>query len=229
MECSKKALYGAMAKAFPDIEGASKDKANPHFRSKYADLGNVVDAIKPALAKHGLWFRQATHLADGGVCVETFICHESGEEISCGQLFVPANKNDAQGYGSALTYCKRYSLQTAFGVAPEDDDGNAATKTAPEAPRNSTPAPREKLAGPYTSKTALWAAVKTFDREIRSCGDVDQFEALMADKDTRALVVQIQRDAPALWSGGDSLPPEFEPLERLIQLTRDELNIRNAA
>lgn len=128
METPKKGLYAAMAKAFPDIEGAAKDKANPHFRSKYADLGNVVDAIKPALAKHGLWFRQATHLAHGGVCVETFICHESGEEISCGQLFVPANKNDAQGYGSALTYCKRYSLQTAFGVAPEDDDGNAASK-----------------------------------------------------------------------------------------------------
>lgn len=123
-------LYAAMAKAFPDIEGASKDSNNPHFRSKYADLGSVVDAIKPALGKNALWFRQVNHRADGGVCVETFICHSSGEEVSCGELFVPASKNDAQGYGSALTYARRYGLMSAFGVAPEDDDGNAATTHA---------------------------------------------------------------------------------------------------
>lgn len=124
-------LYAAMAKAFPDIEGASKDSNNPHFRSKYADLGSVVDAIKPALGKNDLWFRQVNHRADGGVCVETFICHSSGEEVSCGELFVPASKNDAQGYGSALTYARRYGLMAAFGVAPEDDDGNAAAVNPP--------------------------------------------------------------------------------------------------
>lgn len=134
---SRAALYAAMAKAFPEIEGATKDKNNPAFRSKYADLGNVIDAIKPALSNHGLWFRQVTHRQDGGVCVETLICHESGEEVSCGELFIPASKNDAHGYGSALTYCKRYSLQTAFGVAPDDDDGNAASK--PNGAENNAP------------------------------------------------------------------------------------------
>lgn len=123
-----KALFTAMAKAFPEIEAATKDKTNPHFKSKYADLSTVVDAIKPALCKHGLFFAQATHEQDGGVCVETIVCHESGEQMSFGRLFVPASKQDAQGYGSALTYARRYSLMAAFGVPAEDDDGNAAVK-----------------------------------------------------------------------------------------------------
>lgn len=124
-------LFAAMAAAFPEIEGAVKDSNNPHFKSKYADLSSVVEAIKPALAKHKLFFVQMTHDQQGGVCVETIVGHEGGEQFSFGKLFVPAGKNDAQGYGSALTYARRYSLMTAFGVCPEDDDGNAAAKTAP--------------------------------------------------------------------------------------------------
>lgn len=126
-----KDLFAAMAKAFPEIEGASKDKNNPHFKSKYADLGAVVEAIKPALTKHELFFVQQTFDIQGGVCVETVICHSSGESMPLGKLFVPASKQDAQGYGSALTYARRYSLMTAFGVCPEDDDGNAASKPEP--------------------------------------------------------------------------------------------------
>jgi len=126
------ALFSAMAKAFPEIEGALKDSTNPHFKSKYADLTSVSLAIKPALAKHGLFYRQASHIMEGGVCVETFICHASGQEISCGQFYAPATKNDAQGYGSAFTYARRYSLSAAFGVCPEDDDGNAAVASAPK-------------------------------------------------------------------------------------------------
>jgi len=129
-----KELSAAMAKAFAQIEGAAKGKVNPAFRSKYADLGSVIDAIKPALTEHGLWFRQVTHHAENGVCIETIIHHSSGESLSCGQLFVPASKHDPQGYGSALTYCRRYSLQTAFGVPAsdsEDDDGNRAVASKP--------------------------------------------------------------------------------------------------
>jgi hypothetical protein len=126
-----KELSAAMALAFAKIEGAVKGKTNPAFRSKYADLSSVVDAVKPALAEHGLWFRQVTHPADGGVCVETVIHHSSGESLACGPLFVPASKQDAQGFGSALTYCRRYSLMAAFGVPAEDDDGNAAVASKP--------------------------------------------------------------------------------------------------
>ena len=69
---------------------------------------------------------QVIHDAENAACVETIILHSSGEWLSCGKLSVPVSKGDAQGFGSALTYARRYSLSAAFGVAPEDDDGNAA-------------------------------------------------------------------------------------------------------
>jgi len=122
-------LASAMAGAFAEIEAATKDANNPHFKSKYADLGAVIEAVKPALINHGLFFTQHCHPSEDGVIVETILGHASGEEKSLGKLFVPANKRDAQGFGSALTYCRRYSLMTAFGVPTEDDDGNAARAT----------------------------------------------------------------------------------------------------
>jgi hypothetical protein len=126
-------LSAAMAKAFAQIEGAIKGKTNPAFRSKYADLAAVTDAIKPALAEHGLFYRQVFHPAEGGVCVETIIHHASGQSLACGPLFLPATKQDAQGFGSATTYARRYSLMAAFGVPAEDDDGQAAVQRAPAA------------------------------------------------------------------------------------------------
>jgi len=74
---------------------------------------------------------QIPHECESGVTVETLFIHESGETLSAGKLHVPATKQDAQGYGSALTYARRYSLMAACGIAPEDDDGNAATKRPP--------------------------------------------------------------------------------------------------
>lgn len=132
-----------MALAFAEIEAATKTAENAAFKqggkvSKYADLGAVIDAIKPSLIAHNLFFTQRPQPSNGGVTVETVLHHASGESISLGALFVPANKNDAHGFGSALTYCRRYGLMTAFGVPAEDDDGNAAVRSAPVA--NPTPA-----------------------------------------------------------------------------------------
>lgn len=128
------ALYAAMAKAFAEIEGATKAAAGQVGQQKYryADLSAVIDAIKPALIKHGLFFTQQPRLHDGGICIETVVHHDAGDSMSLGVLFVPANKNDAQAYGSALTYARRYALVTAFGVPTEDDDGNAASKAPPK-------------------------------------------------------------------------------------------------
>ena len=77
---------------------------------------------------------QETFECAGGVMVETVLLHESGESIRCGRLHVPAVKQDAQGYGSALSYARRYSLLAACGIAPEDDDGNAAVKAMKHRP-----------------------------------------------------------------------------------------------
>lgn len=126
----KPSLASAMVAAFTEIEAATKSANNPHFKSKYADLTAVIEAIKPPLAGHGLCFAQKCQPCEDGVSVETVLIHESGEEMSLGTLFVPANKKDAQGFGSALTYARRYGLVTAFGVPTEDDDGNAASRAA---------------------------------------------------------------------------------------------------
>jgi hypothetical protein len=121
-------LASAMAAAFGEIEGATKSANNPHFKSKYADITAVIEAIKPALIAHHLFFTQHPQPSENGITVETFLHHAGGESLSLGALFVPANKNDAQGFGSALTYARRYALVTAFGVPVEDDDGNAAAR-----------------------------------------------------------------------------------------------------
>lgn len=123
-------INAALVKALAEIGGAAKDKVNPAFKSRYADLESVVNAIKPVLAKHGLAFTQHTEPSEDGVIVETVVRHEGGETESLGKLYVPANKKDAQGFGSALTYARRYGLMTAFGVPAEDDDGNAAVHSA---------------------------------------------------------------------------------------------------
>ena len=109
------------------------------MRSRYADLSACVEAVIDSLNNAGIALIQQTHECDSGVMVETVFVHESGETMSCGKLHVPASKNDAQGYGSALTYARRYSLMAACGIAPEDDDGNAATKAPPKAASHNAP------------------------------------------------------------------------------------------
>ena len=125
-------LAAALAKAQGAMKGAVKDSANPFFKSKYADLASVVEAIRAAFSANGLSYVQTVQSSElDEVRVETMILHSSGEWISCGVLALPVSKNDAQGYGSALTYARRYSLSAAVGVAPEDDDGNAAVAAKP--------------------------------------------------------------------------------------------------
>ena len=117
----------AFVKAKQAFGPALKDRTNPAFRSKYADLGACLEAVEDALLSNGIALLQDTFEDSTGVTVETVFLHESGEERRCGKLHVPAAKQDPQGYGSALTYARRYSLMTACGIAPEDDDANAAT------------------------------------------------------------------------------------------------------
>jgi hypothetical protein len=124
-----KLIASAFIKAKKAFSPALKDKTNPAFRSKYADLGACLEAVNDALLDNGIAVYQETHEDATGVTVETVLLHESGESLRSGKFHVPAAKQDPQGYGSALTYARRYSLMTACGIAPEDDDGNAATDT----------------------------------------------------------------------------------------------------
>jgi hypothetical protein len=121
-------VAAALVKAQKAFGPALKSSANPHFKSRYADLAMCVDAVLDALNDNGIALIQPTHECADGVIVETLFIHESGESFSAGKLHVPAVKHDPQGYGSALTYARRYSLMAACGIAPEDDDGNAASR-----------------------------------------------------------------------------------------------------
>ena len=123
-----KNISTALVKAQKAFSPALKTSTNPHFRSKYADLSACVEAVIDALNANGIALIQRNHECSDGVIVETVFLHESGEMLDAGKLHVPASKQDPQGYGSALTYARRYSLMAACGIAPEDDDGNAASK-----------------------------------------------------------------------------------------------------
>jgi hypothetical protein len=127
-----KGIATALAKAQANMGKALKQANNPHFRSKYADLGNVMDACLPALNEAGIALIQPTGGNEHGRYVETILIHgESGESLTC-RVPLIVSKNDMQGYGSAVTYARRYGLMAMAGIAPEDDDGNAAAKAPPK-------------------------------------------------------------------------------------------------
>lgn len=119
-----------IAKAFlaaqKEFAPALKTSTNPHFKSKYVDLGGAVEAVIDALHNHNISLIQKTHDVDSGVKVETIFLHESGETMSGGILHMPVDKPNCHGTMSALTYARRGSLMAAAGLAPEDDDGNTA-------------------------------------------------------------------------------------------------------
>lgn len=122
-------LMAALAKAQGQIQGASKDKVNPHFKSKYADLASIWDACRESLSKNQLGVTQtAMSDAEGHLILVTTLGHSSGQWM---RSYMPIlmQRQDAQGMGSALTYTRRFSLAAMVGVAPDDDDGEAAGRS----------------------------------------------------------------------------------------------------
>lgn len=134
-------LAEAMASAQGEVENAKKNATNPHFKSSYADLAEVLNTVRPVLSRHGLSVMQFPSYGEGLVHVETIVAHKSGEWMS-EKCSAPAQKQDPQGVGSAISYLRRYSLAAVCGLAQEDDDANAATKPKTTATR--PPAPISK-------------------------------------------------------------------------------------
>ena len=135
----------ALLAAQKEINNASKDAKNPHFRSSYASLGSVIEAVKEPLNKHGISIIQSLSswsASDGqsggnnagGLFLRSRLLHTSGQWIEdC--AYTPLSKADPQGVGSATTYLRRYSLAALLCITQEDDDGNAASgRVAPSAP-----------------------------------------------------------------------------------------------
>ena len=127
-----KNIYIALAAAQTEMGTVVKGAVNPHFRSKYADLADVMQVALPALNKHGIAAWHSTVSADGTIIMRTTLSHgESDTHINCDVPLIVA-KNDMQGMKSATTYAKRIGIESLTGIAPEDDDGNAAAKAPPK-------------------------------------------------------------------------------------------------
>ena len=146
------ALATARAKAQGAIAPALKDATNPHYRSHYASLASIVEAVRPALAANGLSVVQTPLAAPAGsIALETRLLHASGEWIG-GVASIRLVKDDAQGAGSGLTYLRRYALAAMVGVTTtEDDDANAASAPPRAEPPRSAPVPRPPTPAPVAA------------------------------------------------------------------------------
>jgi hypothetical protein len=152
-------LPAAMARAFAMIGNVTRDATNPHYRSKYATMASVMDVVRPALSANALWVTQIpAECAEGWIAYETVLWHNSGDSLSLGETKVPISKQDAQGYGLAMTYCRRYGMLAAFALASEDDDGNSASQQQQTGSQYIPPVPPYM---PQAVDSSLFADAKT--------------------------------------------------------------------
>ena len=131
----------ALVAALGELSNVAKNATNPHFRNKYASLDAILDAVRPVLKKHGLAISQEPITSDGMVGVTTRIIHTSGEATTS-TLLLPVTQNTAQGFGSALTYARRYAVASILGIAADDDDDGQEASSPPRRTTASAPLPR---------------------------------------------------------------------------------------
>jgi hypothetical protein len=128
-----KNIYMALCAAQANMGKVVKGATNPAFKSKYADLADVISVAMPVLTEQGITMFQPVVRDEHGLAMRTMLVHGASEtSISCDVPLI-INKQDMQGLKSATTYAKRIGLESLTGIAPEDDDGNAAAKAAPKA------------------------------------------------------------------------------------------------
>lgn len=148
-------LNAALCKAQSEMGPARKGKVNPAFRSNYADLASVIEAVQP-LHDNGLAFSQLVAVDGEIVGVRTVLRHISGQTLDCGSMTASAKDASAQAIGSALTYLRRYSLMTACGIASADDDGQGAGRPSAPPQRSSPVVPPP---APMTTPPSTWLPV----------------------------------------------------------------------
>ena len=150
----------ALCAAQQEMSAPKKDTANPFFKSKYADLGAVMEACMPALHKHGFAVVHVGGRDEAGEYVECVFQHSAGHAFSS-RMYLHPVKPDMQSIGSAITYARRYTLQALAGLTAEDDDGNAASRK-PE-PRAADAAPSPVARADVDALKARLAACETVE------------------------------------------------------------------
>jgi len=201
-----KTIAAALAAAQSEMGAALKSANNPHFKSKYADLSSVVSACMPALNAHGIAVLQPTFDDDSGRYVKTILIHgDTGETLEC-RVPLIVGKNDMQGYGSAVTYARRYGLMGMAGIAPEDDDGNAAAANPPK-PQQRQQKPQEPDAEAIQKAQEYLAGADSLDDLKDRWGRIPKPVATIAEviaaKDAAKERLSAQNAADL---GGDELP-----------------------
>lgn len=124
-------VYAKLIKAKAQFGKALKNAKNPHFKNNYADLQSVLDAVTVALIENDLFVSQTGERCGDVFVIRTLVFDSNGDSIDFGIMPVKTLKEDAQAFGSGLTYARRYALMSAFGLAPEDDDGQLASIASP--------------------------------------------------------------------------------------------------
>jgi hypothetical protein len=151
-----KNIYAALCAAQSEFGTVTKGATNPAFKSKYADLSDVAGVVIPVLNRHGVAVIAYMVAADGEKAMRTEFVHGTSEsKVACDVPLI-VSKNDMQGMKSATTYAKRIGLESLSGIAPEDDDGNAASKATPGR-AVAQPAPAALIT--HAELTALQAAL----------------------------------------------------------------------
>ena len=185
ISAAHKNVFAALAAAQTEMATVRKGSVNPHFKSRYADLADVLSAVLPALNRNGMALFHTMVLDGGERVMRTILAHgDSGTQIECDVPLI-VQKNDMQGMKSATTYAKRIGAESVTGIAPEDDDGNAAAAAAPR--QQSKPA--EKPANDAAQKAAEYLS------EAETLDDLaERWKSL--PNNTRALpAVQKAKDA----------------------------------
>lgn len=189
-------LAAALAKAQGELENATKSSQNPHFKSKYADLAEVLNTVRPVFSRHGLSVTQLPSLDDDMVSVETMLLHSSGQWISSKITTPVGGKRDAQSIGSAITYARRYSLAAIAGIAQEDDDGNAAAAPQKPQPPEARPDQARMIAAIEGAET-MDALKDIYQRAARAAkGHPDILSALERAKESRKTTLS-EQEQPA--------------------------------
>lgn len=148
-------LFAAIAAAQAEVENATKSATNPHFKSRYADLAEVLNTVRPVFARHGLAIIQAVSSHGQEVTVTTTIGHKTGGFVTSA-LTALAPTLKVQDLGSVTTYLRRYSVAAMAGISQEDDDGNAASQLKPAAPAVIIPVAAHEAAAAGTDALKAW-------------------------------------------------------------------------
>lgn len=216
-------LAAALAKAQSEMKGAVKDSANPFFKSKYADLASVWDAWKPVGPKNGLAIVQTASAEGPRVTVTTMLCHVSGQWIQ-GALTATAKEESGQAIGSIITYLRRYGLAAIVGIAPEDDDGEAAEA------RHKQPTARVAPPPDKTQQAAETIVAQVEGKVPKPKHVVDLFDRILRQqspkgpdgthtKDQKSYAAKLMGDAAAMFAFGKK-PSQEWTVENCATLTK---------